>query len=423
MNSLRQLILMTLIAVLFASCKEDDELITPILDPPAKTTDASAETETKDNTKPENPDKNTDKPVQNTLLAKEILTNFIKKEAFKKDNPWLVAQGIKALGKDSVMKSGESAIEFLLQFLEEIDVKGNKYLKFRTGAYYDTLTDANPNMILKILIDQKADREKKYETKFGFVNLNMLMQNAKMLLRPDALDNVSFPNLDWTIEVLVDFVSPEDARWINSYDEVVDLKLLVKKNFDILKKHMKSIEQHYKNKISKITRTSSILSDIDGGAHLFWSSAKAIEKGFGTPDMLTDLREQAELVFYRLKSEPFAYTEMHKEASKPEMSESDRKLQQWAFYRDMLKFYAYQLESAQIIQRLSLISMDESRQKLLEQSYKNLEDLIKLMDASQQFELIHLWNKKPTSPKSLKHVVYHDIVADSCQALRVLNNK
>ncbi|MCD4658288.1 MAG: hypothetical protein K8S87_12205 [Planctomycetes bacterium] len=373
------------------------------------------------------PDKKIDptKPLIKTITHELILQEFIKKEAFSptQPNPWLVAQGIKALGADSKMSSGKSAVEFLLEFTEKVRVEGEDYLKFRKGAYFDALTDANPNMILKTLVDANADIYKEYETKQGTISLKMLINDAKMLLRPDIYDKIEHPNLDWTIELFAEVINPKQYQWVNAYGEIVDFKKIVEKNFTVLENHMNSIENDFKNENRRISGRSLIHGDIDGGAHLFCSTARAVHKGFGNDSMKKRLQKQAELVFYRLKYEPLLYQTLHKGVKEKNIPDNVRRSRLWLSYRDFLMFYAHQLESVQLIKKFNIITIDDKKKEILDKAYENLGNLIILMHAESMFKWIHNWNIKNSDKRAYKHIIYHDIVADSCQAYKVLKQK
>ena len=166
-----------------------------------------------------------------------------------------------------------------------------------------------------------------------------------------------------------------------------------------------------------------IHGDINGGAHLFFSSVKATRKGFGNDSMKKRLKKHAELVFYRLKYEPILYQTLHKGVTEKDISDNLRRTRLWLFYRDILKFYAFHLESAQIIKKFKIIPIDSKKSKILNKAYQNLNNLILIMHVENIFKWINKWNVKSTSKTVQKHVIYHDIVADSCQAYKVLKQK
>ncbi len=362
------------------------------------------------------------KPEIITLTPESILEEFITRECFSAQSPWLVAQGIKALGAESKMPSGTNTVEFLMQFIENVKIKGENYRKFRTGAYFDTLTDANPNMLLKILMDANVDGNKEFKTKHGKISLKMLINDAKMLFRPRIADKIEYPNLDWTLEVFAEVLDPKQFQWINAYGDKVDYVETIEKNFAVLEKHMKNIEQDFDNK-RRITSASMIQGDINGGAHLFISSAKAIHNGFGSDSMKKRLKKQAELVFYRLKYEPLLYQALHKGVMEKNISDNVRRTRLWMFNRDILKFYAYQLESAQLIKKFDIIPIDDKKNIILNKAYENLRNLILFMHVENIFKWINKWNVKGTDKTMQKHIIYHDIVADSCQTYKVLKQK
>ncbi|MCK5347200.1 MAG: hypothetical protein KAR20_27515, partial [Candidatus Heimdallarchaeota archaeon] len=86
-------------------------------------------------------------------------------------------------------------------------------------------------------------------------------------------------------------------------------------------------------------------------------------------------------------------------------------------------FYAFHLESAQIIKKFKIIPIDDKKIKILNKAYENLHNLILIMHVENIFKWINKWNVKSTSKTVQKHVIYHDIVADSCQAYKVIKQK
>ena len=375
-----------------------------------------------DNTKPADTN-NVPKPAEikaDETSSFNILRKFIEKRAVDPDIPWAVGHGILALGFSLRMADGQRAVDYLFKFLKKKVIKGREYYHFPTGEYFNYLTDAHPNTMLKILLNCGVQREDKFDTPFGAISFQRLLDDAKMLVTPRILNDLNEPEFDWSLEVLTSLVKPDKAVWRNAFNQKVDLNALTLENLAVLENHMKPIEEFHKNKLRKTPESGLIYHDPCAGSHLLWGNLWAVSRGFGDKSTKKRIKLQAELLFYRHKYEIDMYKRRHNYIKEPDITDNQRRARVWLFFRDQFKFLSHQLESIAIIRDMNIMKFDSEMVATAEASKKLLIKTVKDLKNQEIFKWIHIWKKATDVKNDYRGIVFHDIVGDACHAYRSL---
>src|SRR5262245_53556388 len=143
-------------------------------------------------------------------------TSIIKRYANTPDNPWAVCHGIRGIGREFAMKTGEPAVTWLLEtHIASLPTAGPPVLGFPVAV------EVHPNMFLKTLLEAGVPLDYGFKHRGNRRTLRDVVDGAKALFRPNQV--LADPNmLPWSLIAFSRTTSPLGGKWRNAWDEPVD---------------------------------------------------------------------------------------------------------------------------------------------------------------------------------------------------------
>ena len=153
---------------------------------------------------------------------------IIREHATLPDDPWAVAHGLRAMGRDFTIKGERRAVDYLLEsVLTTHSANGQTVLGFPIDV------EVHANAFLKTMLEAGVPLDHAFTRKGRRRTLGDVVEGARALLRPTLV--ASLPNaLPWSLIALTRTTSPRRRQWTNAWGEPVDLDALVESALRLL---------------------------------------------------------------------------------------------------------------------------------------------------------------------------------------------
>jgi hypothetical protein len=223
-------------------------------------------------------------------------TAVIKRYANAPDNPWAVCHGIRGMGREFPMKSGESAVNWLLQtHIASLPAGGTTALAFPLEV------EVHPNMFLKTLLEAGVPLDYAFKHRGDRRTLREVVDGARALFRPSQV--LADPNmLPWTLIAFSRTVPPLRGKWRNGWDEPVDLDIVVETALKQLEDASLPIRQAMREDRPEREK-APVHGFTCGGTHMIYGLLSALHGGYVGSDRLQRMRQQIEILVWRLKGD------------------------------------------------------------------------------------------------------------------------
>lgn len=222
--------------------------------------------------------------------------DVIHRHATTPRDPWAVAHGVRAMGRDFRIEGGRRAVDFLLEdHITTVTVNGRTMLAFPRAV------EIHPNMFLKTLLEAGVPLEYSFAHGGQRRTLADLVNDARLLLKPDD-ETVPPTELAWTIIALTRTTSPLRQRWTNAWGQPVDLDAAVGRALEALEQASAPLAEAMRGK--RAPSRAPVHSLTCGGTHVIYSLVVALHAGYGGKDRARRVREQLDVLVWRLGTEP-----------------------------------------------------------------------------------------------------------------------
>ncbi len=233
------------------------------------------------------------RPVLASLTSDDGLS-IIREYATRPDDPWAMAHGVRAMGRDFTVNGGKRAVDLLLErYLVMIPANGKSALGFPIQV------EAHPNMFLsEAMIEPGVPLNYRFTNQGKRQTLQDVVDGARALFR--ARVATSDPNLlPWSIIALTRTTSLMRARWTNAWGEPVDLDAIVEAALGMLERASAPIAEAMRQG-RPLMAQAPVHSFTCGGTHMLYSLLTAVHEGYAGPDRAERVRQQVNLLVWRL---------------------------------------------------------------------------------------------------------------------------
>ena len=233
---------------------------------------------------------------------------IIRRYAGAPSDPWAVCHGVRGMGKDFKLVDGRRAVDWLLETqLVAAPIPGGSALAFPLSA------EAHPNMFLKTMLEAGVPLD------YGFTHQGQrravkdVVDGARALLRPAEV--IREPNmLPWTIIALTRTTSPVRGRWNNAWGEPVDLEAMVDSALVLMEDASQPLMQAMREDRPETGR-APVHGFTCGGAHMLYALLVAAHTGHAGSERAERIRQQAELMLWRLHADMGLIDRFYKDRS------------------------------------------------------------------------------------------------------------
>ena len=336
-----------------------------------------------------------------------VLSGIVSRYAGDPENPWAVAHGLLARGKDFLLQDGRPAIPHLFSsYAEERLIDGHRFFGFpksKNGAPVEPHTD----LLLKNMIEAGVPVGAAFPSGTAQIAVADLYRYTLLKTHLQAEKNHSSfesPNdIPWGLQALAAWSPEAELQWVAADGTAMDLDYLTDFQVAVLMQETAFMYQKMQRG-EKFERSGQPLFGYTcGGAHILQGASYAVARGFGSPKSRTAIQTQVPLMFYRMPIELSQY----QAAAKRNPSYSLKLTVQ------TMKFLGHFLETMSKLSAMGFYTPDENQQKLLETAAQNLVLAVQALQAQTGLEQMEALRKKDEQ-------LYLDVIGDSGHALRGL---
>ncbi len=223
-------------------------------------------------------------------------TGIVRQWATRPEDPWAVCHGVRAMGRDFMIKGGRRAVDWLLETqLAPVTANGKSALGFPGSV------EVHPNMFLKTLLEAGVPVDHGFTHQGQRRTLHEVVEGARALFRPREV--ITQPNmLPWSLIAFARTTSPLRGRWTNAWGESVDFDLVVESALRLLEEASLPVAQAMREDRPE-TAKAPVHAFTCGGTHMLYGLLTAVQAGYTGRDRVGRVRRQVDLLVWRLHAD------------------------------------------------------------------------------------------------------------------------
>lgn len=220
----------------------------------------------------------------------------IRKWAGIPDDPWAVCHGVRGMGRDFALSDGRRAVDWLLETqLATRTVTGKELLAFPIDV------EIHPNSFLKTLLEAGVPQDYPFTHERRRRTLREVVESAHALFRPvEVIDQANM--LPWSLIAFSKTTTPLRGRWTNAWGEPVDFDVVVERALRLLEEASLPLAQTMRDDKPESGR-APVHSFTCGGTHMIYGILSAVQAGYSGRDRLERMRQQVDLLVWRLRAD------------------------------------------------------------------------------------------------------------------------
>jgi hypothetical protein len=220
-------------------------------------------------------------------------TGIVRRYATPLDDPWIVAHGVRAMGRGFTLATGRRAVDWLLEtVLAEVPANGKTVLGFPIDV------EGHPNMFLKTMLEAGVPLDYAFTHKGRRRTLGDVVEGARALLRPTLVASRA-NSLPWSLIALTRTTPTGRRLWTNAWGEPVDLDALVESALRLLEEASLPVAEAMRNGQPE-TRQAPVHGFTCGGGHIVYALLAALHAGYTGKDRSRRMQQQVDLLVWRL---------------------------------------------------------------------------------------------------------------------------
>ena len=320
---------------------------------------------------------------------------IVRQWATSPDDPWAVCHGVRAMGRDFKMKSGQKAVDWLLEtHLATVAVNGRTLLAFPLAV------ESHPNMFLKTMLEAGVPVDYGFSHQKKTRTLGEVVDDAHALFRPSQV--MGQPNaLPWSIIAFARTTSPMRATWTNAWGESVDFDAVVDDALRLMEQASAPLAQAMRDNRAESTR-APVHGFTCGGAHMLYALLTAAQTGFAGTQRHDRIRVQSDVMLWRLRADIALIERFYKE----------RAAQPGAYWFELdakVKLLGHGEECLAFAVRRGVVKLSDPQQKQRREAVLALKKLIADMEG-----------KNVADARAINKELFRQLVGDTCHARRGL---
>ena len=339
-----------------------------------------------------------------------VLSGLVSRYAGDPTNPWAVAHGLLARGKDLLLTDGRPAVPHLFAvYAEPREIPGAgaatffAFPKAKDGAPVEPHTD----LLLKNMIEAGVPVDATFfngKDQLAIADLYRYTLLKTYLQAEKNHSSFESPNdLPWGLQALAAWAPSAELQWVAADGTPMDLDYLTDFQVAVLMQETAFLFQKMQRGERFERAGQPLFGYTCGGAHILQGASYAVARGFGSAKSRQAILTQIPLMFYRMPIELAQYQSAAKR-------NPAYKLQLTV---QTVKFLGHFLESMSKMAATGLFTPDDAQMKLLEMAAQNLAIAAKDLQSEtspEQMEALKARDKQ----------LYLDVIGDASHALRGL---
>lgn len=319
-------------------------------------------------------------------------TRVIQKYATVPEDPWAVAHGIRAMGRDFRVRDGRLAVNHLLENVSiSLPANGTNVLAFAPDV------EVHPNAFLaEALLEPGVPLDRAFTHHGSRRTLEDLVKGARALFRPQRVS--SEPNaLPWSLIAFTRTTSPVRGRWTNAWGEPVDLDVLVETALQMHERASLPLLEDMRASRPEAAK-APVHSFTCGGTHMLYALLTAVHAGYRGTDRLERVRRQVDLMVWRLGADVNLMERFYKERTAPRGAS-------WYLLDSKLKLLGHAEECLAFAERRGLVTLTAGQQAHRRVAVNWVRDM-----------LDDLGRRGLEEARAQNKELFHQLVGDACHA-------
>ena len=221
-------------------------------------------------------------------------TAIVERYATYPDDPWAVAHGIRAMGRNFTIKGGRRAVDYLLEnALISVPANTTHALAFPPDV------EVHPNAFLaEGVLEPGVSVQHAFTHQGSRRTVGDVVNGARALFRPSLV--ISVPNaLPWSLIALTRTTPPARREWTNAWSEPVDLDAVVESAMQLLERASLPIAEAMREGRPEVDK-APVHSFTCGGTHMVYALLTAVNAGYTGKDRRQRVQRQVDLLVWRL---------------------------------------------------------------------------------------------------------------------------
>ncbi len=324
--------------------------------------------------------------------ASDSGTGVIQKYATVAEDPWAVAHGIRAMGRDFRLREGRLAVDHLLENVSiSLPTNGTSVLAFAPDV------EVHPNAFLAEAFLEPGVPLRHVFTHHGSRRtLEDLVKGARALFRPQRV--ISEPNaLPWSLIAFTRTTSPVRRRWTDAWGEPVDLDVVVESALQMHERASLPLVEAMREKRPEAAK-APVHSFTCGGTHMLYALLTAVHAGYRGTDRLERVRRQVDLMVWRLDADVDLMERFYKERAAAQGVS-------WYLLDSKLKLLGHAEECLAFAERRGLVIFSAAQQAHRRAAVNRVRDM-----------LDDLGRRGLEEPRAQDKELFHQLIGDACHA-------
>jgi hypothetical protein len=313
---------------------------------------------------------------------------IIRQYATDPDDPWMVAHGLRAMGRTFTLRDGRRAVDHLLEtVLTSVPANGKRVLGFPEEV------EVHPNMFLKTMLEAGVPLDHAFMRLGRRQTLQDVVDGARALLRPTPI--ASTPNaLPWSLIALTRTTPAVRGQWTNAWGESVDLDAFVENALRLLEQASLPVARAMREGRPQ-TAQAPVHGFTCGGTHMIYGLLSALHAGYTGKDRRQRMQQQMDILVWRLSADLDLMDRFYRGRTNDFWFEFDAKLKLLGHAEECLAFAA--------LHKVSILSPAQRTQ--WQAASLTLRQLLKDLEA-----------RKLEEAKMLDRELYRQLAGDTCHA-------
>jgi hypothetical protein len=221
---------------------------------------------------------------------------IVQRYATPLDDPWIVAHGVRAMGRSFTLSTGRRAVDYLLEsVLVDVPANGKIFLGFPIDV------EGHPNMFLKTMLEAAVPVDYAFTHKGRRRTVQEVVDGARALLRSSQV--ASSPNdLPWSLIALTRTTPVSRRQWTNAWGESTDLDALVESALRLLEQASLPVAEAMREGRPE-TQQAPVHNFTCGGGHMIYALLAALQAGYTGKDRSRRMQQQVDLLVWRLSAD------------------------------------------------------------------------------------------------------------------------
>jgi hypothetical protein len=221
---------------------------------------------------------------------------IIRRYAATPDDPWVVAHGLRGMGRDFTISGGRRAVDYLLEdVLVTVQANGKSLLGFPIDL------EGHSNMFLKTMLEGGVPLDHAFTHAGRRRTLREVVDGARGLFRPTLVVQVP-NNLPWSLIALTRTTPPPRRQWTNAWGEPVDLDFVVESALRLLEQASLPVAEAMREGRPEAGQ-APVHGFTCGGTHMIYGLLAALHAGYAGKDRRERMQQQVDLLIWRLSAD------------------------------------------------------------------------------------------------------------------------